>query len=142
MAGASFWSIYEFKAKLFKCLREDQCEAELARCARVHRTWTTRDESILEPIGKMSQLERLEIKGWGNDHEHDFSLPARAFLALGSLTRLKLLDIGAPWFPSCLREDDIGEDEGFSPDDKFTRADASTMLPGLTSPLWKRFPSI
>ncbi|CAD0083691.1 unnamed protein product [Aureobasidium vineae] len=40
MAVAAFWDVGELKLNVFMCLREDICDADLARCARVHRTWT------------------------------------------------------------------------------------------------------
>jgi hypothetical protein len=40
MAAASFWDVFELKNNVFMCLREDKCDADLARCARVHHTWT------------------------------------------------------------------------------------------------------
>jgi hypothetical protein len=40
MATASFWATLELKTMVFGCLREDKCDSDLARCARVHGTWT------------------------------------------------------------------------------------------------------
>lgn len=40
MAVAAFWDVFELRMKVFGCLRDDRCDADLARCARVHYTWT------------------------------------------------------------------------------------------------------
>lgn len=40
MAVTSIWDVCELKMNVISCLRGDKCEAELARCARVHRSWT------------------------------------------------------------------------------------------------------
>lgn len=39
MLAASFWDIVELKMNVFNCLREEKCNADLSRCARVSRTW-------------------------------------------------------------------------------------------------------
>lgn len=39
MAVAAFWNVFELRMKVFMCLRNDRCDADLAHCARVHRTW-------------------------------------------------------------------------------------------------------
>lgn len=41
MAVAASWDVFEFRMNVFMCLREDRCDLDLARCARVHRTWTS-----------------------------------------------------------------------------------------------------
>jgi hypothetical protein len=92
-----------------------------------------RDESTLKPIGEMSQLQFLEIVGEGDKSEHQYNIPARAFIALGSLTRLKSLEIGKSFFPHCVSEDDIEELAYSYSDDRLTRADASDMFAGLTA---------
>lgn len=40
MAVTAFWSTKELKMMVFACLHYEGCEADLARCARVHSTWT------------------------------------------------------------------------------------------------------
>jgi hypothetical protein len=40
MAAASFWDVFELRMNVFMCLRDDKRGADLARCARVHHTWT------------------------------------------------------------------------------------------------------
>lgn len=40
MAIASIWDVCELKMNVLSCLRDDRCDADLARCARVHRSWT------------------------------------------------------------------------------------------------------
>jgi len=40
MAVTSIWDVCELKMNIISCLREDKCDADLARCARVHRSWT------------------------------------------------------------------------------------------------------
>lgn len=39
MATALFWDVVELKMNVFMCLREEECDADLLRCARVSRTW-------------------------------------------------------------------------------------------------------
>jgi hypothetical protein len=90
---------------------------------------TRKNESILKPIANMSQLQILEFVGDGGRNE--YSLPARAFIALGSLTRLKSLHIGTSFFPWCMPEDGPEGPTYLEAQDKFTRADASDMLSGL-----------
>jgi hypothetical protein len=40
MAVAAFWNVAEPKLNVFECLDNDICVAAIARCARVHITWT------------------------------------------------------------------------------------------------------
>jgi hypothetical protein len=40
MATTTLCAIAELKTKVFTCLREDGCDADLAHCAGVHPTWT------------------------------------------------------------------------------------------------------
>ncbi|KAH0270628.1 hypothetical protein KCU91_g7932, partial [Aureobasidium melanogenum] len=102
---------------------------------RLDVTSYLRDESILKPIANMSQLQILEIVGDGERREYNHTIPARAFIPLGSLSQLKSLKIGTSFYPSCKREEGSeDEDDGFfSPDDKFLIADASDMFSGLTA---------
>ena len=96
--------------------------------------WSTRrDESTLRPIAHMSQLQFLEIVGDGDEHEHDFTVPARASIPLGSLSQLRSLNIGTSFYPFCMREEDPEEYGSFHPDDKFSVADASDMFSGLSA---------
>jgi hypothetical protein len=92
-----------------------------------------RDESILRPIANMSQLQFLEILG--DEDTRDDSLPAIAFVPLGSLIRLRVLNIGTSFFPLYVSEDDVEGNEWLDHDniDKFTRADASEMFSRLTA---------
>ncbi|KAG9652203.1 hypothetical protein KCU64_g8454, partial [Aureobasidium melanogenum] len=100
---------------------------------RLDVTSYLRDESILKPIANMSQLQILEIVGDGDRREYNHTIPARAFIPLGSLSQLKSLKIGTSFYPSCMREEDSEDHESFSPDDKFLESDASDMFSGLTS---------
>lgn len=84
-----------------------------------------RDGSILEQIASMSQLQSLEIRGYGGEHRtptHD--LPARAFIPLGSLTRLKSLRISTSFFPHCIGDDD--DDNATRDSDRFRNSDKFT----------------
>jgi hypothetical protein len=96
-----------------------------------------RDESVLEPIGKMSQLQALEIVGHGETREWGISLPARAFIPLGCLTQLRSLELGTSFYPACVSERvdlEFGDDSAeFSLDDKMLAADVSSMFSNLTS---------
>ncbi|KAG9807265.1 hypothetical protein KCU77_g21469, partial [Aureobasidium melanogenum] len=40
MAVAAFWDAFELRMKVSEYLRDDRCDVDLARCARVHGTWT------------------------------------------------------------------------------------------------------
>lgn len=100
---------------------------------RLDVTSYLRDESILKPIANMSQLQILEIVGDGDRREYNHTIPARAFIPLGSLSQLKSLKIGTSFYPSCTREKDSEDREDVSPDDKFLESDTSDMFSGLTS---------
>ncbi|KAG9952660.1 hypothetical protein KCU85_g1859, partial [Aureobasidium melanogenum] len=100
---------------------------------RLDVTSYLRDESILKPIANMSQLQILEIVGDGDRREYNHTIPARAFIPLGSLSQLKSLKIGTSFYPSCMLEEDSEDREDVSPDDKFLESDASDMFSGLTS---------
>lgn len=120
--------------------REEETVALMSWCfptvtwLRLRIFSSCRDESILEPIARMSQLQSFEIVGYGDKRDHSSDLPARAFIPLGSLTRLKSLNIGTSFFPCCMDEDDDPRDfEYFTPSDKFTRADTSDMFSRLTA---------
>ncbi|KAH0370208.1 hypothetical protein KCU65_g2750, partial [Aureobasidium melanogenum] len=100
---------------------------------RLDVTSYLRDESVLEPIANISQLQILEIVGDEDRREYNHTIPARAFIPLGSLSRLKSLKIGTSFYPSCMREEDFRDPGSFFPDDKFLVVDASDMFSGLTS---------
>jgi hypothetical protein len=89
------------------------------------------DESVLKSVANMSQLQFLEIVGDGSTSE--CCVPARAFIALGSLTQLKSLSIGTSFFPCCMSEDDSEAPDNFDSHDKSTRADVSNMFSGLVN---------
>jgi hypothetical protein len=116
---------------------EDQAASLIAQCfpavtwLRLEVYSARTDESVLKSIANMSQLQFLEIVGDGSTSE--CCVPARAFIALGSLTQLKSLSIGTSFFPCCMSEDDSETPDNFDPHDKFTRADASNMFSGLVN---------
>jgi len=103
----------------------------------IHR----RDETLLEPISKMSRLQILEIKEDRKKSEDEPGLPARAFIPLGSLAQLRLLKIGTSFFPNYMNEqtENEGEERSIwddpidsSRNDRFVAADAFKMFSGLT----------
>jgi hypothetical protein len=92
------------------------------------------NDSILKPIANMSQLQILEILGEGDEREYNNNtVPVRAFIPLGSLTRLQSLNIGTSFFPCCLSEEEVSEQLFSASGNEFLEMDASDMFSRLTA---------
>lgn len=120
----------------FPSVTQLRLEVSLYNKASLYTTRPRRDESVLEPISKMSQLQVLEIVGGDEPSEWENSLPPRAFIPLGCLTRLKSLDIGKSFFPVCIEEaldtDWMDDSSEYLLDEKFLAEDVLRMFSNLT----------
>lgn len=59
MAAAAFWNIFELRKNVFSYLDEDACIADLARCARVHSTWT---DSALDVLYRGDTMPKISTE--------------------------------------------------------------------------------